>query len=282
MGQKTDNKVMKQMHSLWNQQHNREQALSDKNLSDDERTARAIKAKKVQSGWKETDDWDDDKINKAYDMLKEKLNEIGDTEKGQYALGQVAGRAYDRMLNGKKKSVGDGVVALDPKYGKVAQDAAYAGAGGYIQWEKKFKEKHGRKPTDDERHKFMQNHHNGCHDYGKPESERKGVVKVNESQLRKVIAECVKSVLTEDAYYDGRYGESRIPSSYIGDAMGQIDMVRHRLSNLTDHVYSICNGMSDEEYAYGYMDSSSKTIDVLRKIWPLLKELCEIWGYRNS
>ena len=213
------------MHSLWNQQHNREQALSDKNLSDDERTARAIKAKKVQSGWKETDDWDDDKINKAYDMLKEKLNEIGDTEKGQYALGQVAGRAYDRMLNGKKKSVGDGVVALDPKYGKVAQDAAYAGAGGYIQWEKKFKEKHGRKPTDDERHKFMQNHHNGCHDYGKPESERKGVVKVNESQLCSIIAESVKGVLKEYGY-DSCPESGYEPFSKIGESAAYWTMDR--------------------------------------------------------
>lgn len=86
------------------------------------------------------------------------LNEIGNTPQGMYALGQVAGRAYDRMFNGTKNSVGDGVVALNPKYGKVAQDAAYAAAGGYMDWKNKFKEQNGREPSDDEYRAWMQNY----------------------------------------------------------------------------------------------------------------------------
>ena len=136
-------------------------------------------------------------------MMKGKINEIGDTENGMYAIGQVTGRAYERMLNSPRNKKVDGVVALDPKYGKVAQDAASAAAGGYIQWEKKFKEKHGRKPTDDERHKFIQNYHNGSNDYGKSETERKGVVKINENTLKKIVAESVKKVLDE---HMGNYG----------------------------------------------------------------------------
>lgn len=135
--------------------------------------------------------------NKVMRQMKGKINEIGDTENGMYALGLVAGRAYDRMLNGVKKDVGGGAVALDPKYGKVAQDAAYAAARGYIRWKKRFEKVNGRTPTDKESQAWMQNHHNGCMDYGKPESKRKGVVKLSESQLRTIVAESVKKALNE-------------------------------------------------------------------------------------
>lgn len=180
MGQKTDNKVMKQMQNLWNQKPNTRQHLSDDEIND------------MLSS--------DERVDKLYNMMKGKINEIGDTENGMYAIGQVAGRAYDRMFNSPRNKKVDGVVALDPKYGKVAQDAASAAAGGYIQWEKKFKEKHGRKPTDDERHKFIQNYHNGSNDYGKSETERKGVVKINENTLKKIVAESVKKILNEYTY----------------------------------------------------------------------------------
>lgn len=180
MGQKTDNKVMKQMQNLWNQKPNNRQHLSDDEIND------------MLSS--------DERVDKLYHMMKGKINEIGDTENGMYAIGQVAGRAYDRMLNGVKKDVGGGAVALDPKYGKVAQDAAYAAAGGYMQWAKKFEKANGRKPTDKERQIYMQNYHNGSNDYGRTESERKGVVKLSESQLRGMIVECVKKVLKEYTY----------------------------------------------------------------------------------
>lgn len=129
--------------------------------------------------------------------MKQTINEIGNTPQGMYALGQVAGRAYDRMFNGTKNSVGDGIVALNPKYGKVAQDAAYAAAGGYMDWRKKFKEQNGREPSDDEYRAWMQNYKNGSYDYGKPESEKRGVAKISESQLRNMIAESVKRTLKE-------------------------------------------------------------------------------------
>lgn len=129
--------------------------------------------------------------------MKQSINEIGNTSQGMYALGQVAGRAYDRMFNGTKQSVGDGVVALNPKYGKVAQDAAYAAAGGYMDWRKRFKEQNGREPSDEEYRAWMQNYKNGCYDYGKPESEKRGIVKISESQLRNMIAESVKKVISE-------------------------------------------------------------------------------------
>ncbi len=177
MGQKKDNKVMKQMHNLWNQKSNKRQTLSNDEIDD------------MLSS--------DERVDKLYNMMKGKINEIGDTENGMYAIGQVAGRAYDRMLNSPRKKKSDGVVALDPKYGKVAQDAAYAGAGGYIQWQKNFEKVNGRKPSDKERQAYMQNYHNGVNDYGKPESERKGVVKLSESRLRTIVAESVKKVLKE-------------------------------------------------------------------------------------
>lgn len=129
--------------------------------------------------------------------MKQNINELGNTPDGMYALGQVAGRAYDRMLNSPRNKKVDGVVALDPKYGKVAQDAAYAAAGGYIQWQKNFEKTKGRKPTDKERQAFMQNNMNGLKDYGKPKSKWKGVVKLSESQLRTIVAESVKKVLNE-------------------------------------------------------------------------------------
>lgn len=130
-------------------------------------------------------------------MMKGNINEIGDTENGMYAIGQVASRAYDRMLNSPRNKKTDGVVALDPKYGKVAQDATHAAVGGYMDWRKKFKEQNRREPSDDEYRAWMQNYRNGFNDYGKPESERKGIVKVNETQLCKMIAESVKNVLSE-------------------------------------------------------------------------------------
>lgn len=129
--------------------------------------------------------------------MKQSINEIGNTPQGMYAIGQVAGRAYDRMLNGTKKSVGDGVVALNPKYGKVALDAAHAAAGGYMDWRKRFKEQNGREPSDEEYRAWMQNYKNGSYDYGKPESEKRGIVKISESQLRNMIAESVKGILNE-------------------------------------------------------------------------------------
>ena len=319
MGQKTDNKVMKQMQNLWNQKPNNRQHLSDDEIND------------MLSS--------DERVDKLYNMMKGKINEIGDTENGMYAIGQVAGRAYDRMFNSPRNKKVDGVVALDPKYGKVAQDAAYAAAGGYIQWQKNFEKVNGRKPSDKERQAYMQNYHNGGLDYGKPESERKGVIKLSESQLRKIIAESVKKVLAEDYYSDwkkkyekkprkgfdsdsvhstikmmtpqcqnprkgfdsdsvhkvikGMMGEgtswdndpshdteSRIPSSYIGSSAGDIEQIKHNLENITNHIYSICKGLSNEDYSFGYMDANSKTTDVLRKMWPLVHELGDIWGYR--
>lgn len=319
MGQKTDNKVMKQMQNLWNQKPNNRQHLSNDEIND------------MLSS--------DERVDKLYNMMKGKINEIGDTENGMYAIGQVAGRAYDRMFNSPRNKKVDGVVALDPKYGKVAQDAAYAAAGGYIQWQKNFEKVNGRKPSDKERQAYMQNYHNGGLDYGKPESERKGVVKLSESQLRGMIAECVKKVLAEDYYDDwkkkyekkprkgfdsdsvhstikmmtpqcqnprkgfdsdsvhkvikGMMGEgtswdndpshdteSRIPSSYIGSSAGDIEQIKHNLENITNHIYSICKGLSNEDYSFGYMDANSKTTDVLRKMWPLVHELGDIWGYR--
>ena len=148
MGQKKDNKVMKQMHNLWNQKSNKRQTLSNDEIDD------------MLSS--------DERVDKLYNMMKGKINEIGDTENGMYAIGQVAGRAYDRMLNSPRKKKSDGVVALDPKYGKVAQDAAYAGAGGYIQWQKNFEKVNGRKPSDKERQAYMQNYHNGVNDCKHP------------------------------------------------------------------------------------------------------------------
>lgn len=186
MGQKTDNKVMKQMQNLWNQKPNTRQHLSDDEIND------------MLSS--------DERVDKLYNMMKGKINEIGDTENGMYAIGQVAGRAYDRMFNSPRNKKVDGVVALDPKYGKVAQDAAYAAAGGYIQWQKNFEKVNGRKPSDKERQAYMQNYHNGGLDYGKPESERKGVIKLSESQLRGMIAECMKKVLSEKYSYQ-KYGK---------------------------------------------------------------------------
>ena len=135
--------------------------------------------------------------NVITECVKSVLNEIGDTPQGMYALGQVSGRAYDRMLNGTKQPVGNGIVALNPKYGKVAQDAAYSAAGGYMAWRKKFKEQNGREPSDEEYRAWMQNFKNGCNDYGKPESEKKGVVKISESQLHGIIDESIKKVLQE-------------------------------------------------------------------------------------
>lgn len=79
MGQKTDNKVMKQMQNLWNQKPNNRQHLSDDEIND------------MLSS--------DERVDKLYNMMKGKINEIGDTENGMYAIGQVAGRAYDRMFN---------------------------------------------------------------------------------------------------------------------------------------------------------------------------------------
>lgn len=186
MGQKTDNKVMKQMQNLWNQKPNNRQHLSNDEIND------------MLSS--------DERVDKLYNMMKGKINEIGDTENGMYAIGQVAGRAYDRMLNSPRNKKVDGVVALDPKYGKVAQDAAYAGAGGYIQWQKNFEKVNGHKPSDKERQAYMQNYHNGVNDYGKPESERKGIIKLSESQLHSVIAESVKKVIKE-------YGYDAVPES---------------------------------------------------------------------
>jgi hypothetical protein len=314
MGQKTDNKVMKQMQNLWNQKPNNRQHLSDDEIND------------MLSS--------DERVDKLYNMMKGKINEIGDTENGMYAIGQVAGRAYDRMFNSPRNKKVDGVVALDPKYGKVAQDAAYAAAGGYIQWQKNFEKANGRKPSDKERQAYMQNYHNGGLDYGKPESERKGVIKLSESQLRGMIAECMKKVLSEKYSYQ-KYGkksngldsdsvhstikmmtpqcqnprkgfdsdsvhkvikgmmgedtswyndpshdtESRIPSSYIGSSAGDIEQIKHNLENITNHIYSICKGLSNEDYSFGYMDANSKTTDVLRKMWPLVHELGDIWGY---
>ena len=73
MGQKTDNKVMKQMQNLWNQKPNTRQHLSDDEIND------------MLSS--------DERVDKLYNMKKGKINEIGDTENRMYAIGQVGGRA---------------------------------------------------------------------------------------------------------------------------------------------------------------------------------------------
>ncbi len=229
--------------------------------------------------------------NKVMKQMKGKINEIGDTENGMYAIGQVAGRAYDRMLNSPRNKKSEGIVALDPKYGKVAQDAAYAGAGGYMQWRKKFKEKNRREPSYEEYRAWMQNYDNGVNDYGKPESERKGVVKLSESQLKKIVAESVKKVLNEgvfgdEPFYRNEFGEKtttpqkREGPSYIESAIDNIEMVQDILSNLTEHIQSLPD--SNEKYAFGYWNESSKTIDVLRKIYPLVQEICKIWDYQHK
>lgn len=119
---------------------------------------------------------------------------------------------------------------------------------------------------------------------------KKNVVKINENTLRKIVAESVKKVLKETtagqfdgigADYDGKFSKPK-SFSYIGDATEQLDSLRLQLRNLLDHIDTLCKDMSDDEYAFGQMDSSRKTIDILRKIWPLVGEIYELWGYRNS
>ena len=76
--------------------------------------------------------------------------------------------------------------------------------------------------------------------------------------------------------------ESKINEScsYIRSSVGDIEQIRSSLKDILNHIDSICDGMSHEEYAFGYSDSNSETTDVLRKMWPLVHELGDIWGYR--
>lgn len=123
--------------------------------------------------------------------MKKIINEIGDTPKGQYALGQVSARALDRAFSKPKKET-NGMVAGNPKYGKVSQDACYAAARGQDDMAKKRGYKRIVDVPDDERHEIGSYFHKGSDDY-----RQKHTVKLSESQLRGIIAESVRKVLSE-------------------------------------------------------------------------------------
>jgi len=123
--------------------------------------------------------------------MKKIINEIGDTPKGQYALGQVSARALDRAFSKPKKET-NGMVAGNPKYGKVSQDACYAAARGQDDMAKKRGYKRIVDVPDDERHEIGSYFHKGSDDY-----RQKHTVKLSESQLRNMVAESVKGVLNE-------------------------------------------------------------------------------------
>lgn len=117
------------------------------------------------------------------------------------------------------------------------------------------------------------------------------MTKINEKALRKIIAESVKKALNEgvfgdEPFYSNEFGENtttpqkREGPSYIESAIDNIEMVQGILSNLTEHIKSLPD--SNEKYAFGYWNESSKTIDVLRKIYPLVQEICKIWDYQHK
>lgn len=115
----------------------------------------------------------------------------------------------------------------------------------------------------------------------------KKTVRLNEEQFKKIVAESVKKVIAESMYGDepfykngsGEYTttpQKRERSSYIENTVDNIGMIQNELSKLTEHIYSLPK--SNEEYAFGYMDSNNETIEILRKIWPLVQKICKIWG----
>lgn len=115
----------------------------------------------------------------------------------------------------------------------------------------------------------------------------KKTIKLNEAQFKKIVAESVKKVIAESMFGDepfytngnGEYTttpQKRETSSYIKSAVDDIGIIQNQLSKLTEHIYSLPK--SDEEYTFGYMESSSETIKILRKIWPMVQEICKIWG----
>ena len=137
MGQKTDNKVMKQMQNLWNQKPNNRQHLSNDEIND------------MLSS--------DERVDKLYNMMKGKINEIGDTENGMYAIGQVAGRAYDRMLNSpRNKNMKKNVIKLNENTLRqiVAESVRKVVEEDYYEdWKKKYekKQRKGFSPKDADR-----------------------------------------------------------------------------------------------------------------------------------
>ena len=115
----------------------------------------------------------------------------------------------------------------------------------------------------------------------------KKTVRLNEEQFKKIVAESVKKVIAESMYgdepfYTNKSGEyTTTPQkkerfSYIESTVDDIGMIQNELSKLTEHIYSLPK--SNEEYAFGYMDSSNKTMEILRKILPLVQKICKIWG----
>lgn len=108
------------------------------------------------------------------------INEIGDTEKGQDALGQVRGRADKRsqLLGG----------AMGNKYRKISHDAQEK---AYSQGEK---------------HGFDIYDPNGAYDKGISKGYEKA--RTNGTRTHRVVKESVNRILKEDDYMDVKYNDT--------------------------------------------------------------------------